>query len=272
MRITFLGTGAGPGSAERSSAGILVETPEGPLLLDCGPGVVSNFSYAGLSASDIRAVLISHLHFDHVSGPWPLFSLAAFFESALPDVIGPGGTVEVVSKLNDLLATQMAQMECEVRGSARVSEASTRQDFDVLGVCIRARTTQHVPGMRSFCYRLEAGGQSIVYSGDTSPQKEIFADLAGGVDVLVHEAYSVAELESCTDGAPPAEVAHRARVFPKVHTSAEDAAKIATAAGAKRLILTHIPGWNTVDAILDEAHPHFSGELTIAYDGLVIEI
>ena len=156
--------------------------------------------------------------------------------------------------------------------AGRVYEARTDGNFGLLDLRIRARTTQHEPGLHALCYRLESNERAIVYSGDTTPQYELFTDLAGGVDLLIHKAYSMEQLESSSDGAPPPRVVRRAQAFRQNHTSAADAAKIATAASAKRLVLTHIPGWNTADAIFNTAYPHFSGKLTVAHDGLVIEL
>jgi ribonuclease BN (tRNA processing enzyme) len=47
---------------------------------------------------------------------------------------------------------------------------------------------------------------------------------------------------------------------------------MAAAADVRQLVLTHIPAWDSVEAILDEARPHFSGSLQVAHDGLTVEI
>jgi ribonuclease BN (tRNA processing enzyme) len=76
--------------------------------------------------------VISHLHNDHLAGLWPLFSFAKVSSSELPDVVGPRGVVEVVSKLYDLLATHRMQTGREAPRAGRVSEAPTKGEIDMI--------------------------------------------------------------------------------------------------------------------------------------------
>jgi ribonuclease BN (tRNA processing enzyme) len=196
MRVTFLGTGAGQGSASRSSAGILLESDDAAVMLDCGPGAVTNLSFAGLAAGDIHAILVSHLHADHSAGLWPLFGFAATFAgrrrraTQLPDVIGPHGTIEVVSEAYELASTHARHSGNEPLGPGTASEAPLDGDFELFGFRVQARTTRHAEGLHALCYRVEHAGSVLAYSGDTTPQPQLMSTVAGGADLLIHEAYS----------------------------------------------------------------------------------
>jgi len=65
MRAIFLGTADGHTSARREHSGILIQTRETSLLLDCG-AAAARFMLAKKVESDVPEILwISHMHSDH---------------------------------------------------------------------------------------------------------------------------------------------------------------------------------------------------------------
>jgi ribonuclease Z len=96
-----------------------------------------------------------------------------------------------------------------------------------------------------------------VYAGDCEPDDNT-AEVAKGADLLIHEA--------TFDSSMKEEARER------LHSTAEGAARIAKAAGVKRLVLTHIsPRYSDASALLEEAKAVFEGT-EIAEDGLSIDI
>lgn len=61
---------------------------------------------------------------------------------------------------------------------------ATSTSFELDGVKISAMQVPHVPGMLSYAYKFEAGGQSVVVSGDLKYSDD-FITFAKGADVLV---------------------------------------------------------------------------------------
>jgi ribonuclease BN (tRNA processing enzyme) len=124
----------------------------------------------------------------------------------------------------------------------------------------------------SFGYRFDAPGRSIVISGDTAPSDNLVA-LARGADVLVHDAlYDAAAVERLVAG-----VANAATLRQSVlshHTTAEDAGRLAQAAGVKTLVLSHlIPAEDP--AVTDQmwiaaARTHFRGTVILGKDLLEV--
>lgn len=60
---------------DRAIASFLVETSEGPVLIESGPystfpKLVSKIKEVGFAPADIRHVLLSHIHFDHAGAAW----------------------------------------------------------------------------------------------------------------------------------------------------------------------------------------------------------
>ena len=91
----------------------------------------------------------------------------------------------------------------------------------------------------------------MVYSGDTDWSDSLI-DLARGADLIILEASN------------PFKVAG--------HLTPEEAGRLAEMAGVPRLVLTHIyPPGDAVD-LVEEAGRSFTGEITIAEDGLRLDI
>ena len=67
---------------DRAIASFLVETSEGPILIESGPHstfpqLVAQIKNAGYVPSDIQHVLLTHIHFDHAGAAWAFARLGA---------------------------------------------------------------------------------------------------------------------------------------------------------------------------------------------------
>jgi glyoxylase-like metal-dependent hydrolase (beta-lactamase superfamily II) len=67
---------------ERAIASFLIETTEGPVLVESGPystfpHLVDSIRSLGYSPEDIRHVLLTHIHFDHAGAAWAFAELGA---------------------------------------------------------------------------------------------------------------------------------------------------------------------------------------------------
>ncbi|MFP3165947.1 MAG: ribonuclease Z [Nitrososphaeria archaeon] len=77
MKIVFLGTSAAVPTKERNTASIYITTTNGAYLFDAGEGLQKQLQIARLNPIKIKAVFISHIHFDHVLGlPGLLMTMA----------------------------------------------------------------------------------------------------------------------------------------------------------------------------------------------------
>jgi ribonuclease BN (tRNA processing enzyme) len=107
----------------------------------------------------------------------------------------------------------------------------------------------------AYALRVEAGGRSLVYSGDTGPC-EALEDLAGGADLALFEASNLTG---------PAQA-------PNLHMTAAQAANHARAAKVGSLVLTHLVTWNDRRETFAEARDIFKGELALATPGMVVDL
>jgi ribonuclease BN (tRNA processing enzyme) len=133
---------------------------------------------------------------------------------------------------------------------------------------------QHPPVKPALGYRFDFPDKSIAFSGDTIASEAV-AQLANGVDVLVHEAMDFPAIEvfvrqqiaAGAAGTVEAAMAH----MRADHTSAEDAGRIAQEAGVKTLVLSHIGPPTVSDAAWQgAAGKYFTGEIIVGHDLAVI--
>lgn len=118
---------------------------------------------------------------------------------------------------------------------------------------LHAVSAQHP--CEAYSFRIEYGGRSLVYTGDTGPSAKLDS-LAAGADVVLSEA-------SWT---------HTADRPPDLHMSGTQAGQLAETAGAGRLLLTHVPPWTDAAAVLAEARAEFTGDVTPVRKGKIYDI
>ena len=66
MKLTLLGTGCPSIDHKRCGSSNLVSSKKTKILVDCGSGVTQRLHESGNSSAEIDALLLTHLHTDHV--------------------------------------------------------------------------------------------------------------------------------------------------------------------------------------------------------------
>lgn len=104
----------------------------------------------------------------------------------------------------------------------------------------------------ALCYamRLECDGKSVVYTADTG-WSEGLIDLASGADLLLCESSLYNRYHGWVEG----------------HLTAGEAGRLASRAGVRRLVLTHLPHSGEHVDLLKEAREEFSGPAELAAPG-----
>jgi ribonuclease BN (tRNA processing enzyme) len=274
-RLILLGTKGGPRvAAGRANPANVVLVNEQPYLVDCGYGVTRQLIAAGISPSQVRAILITHYHSDHVLELGPL--LHNMWVSGLRepiDVWGPPGLQQIV---DGFFASMRYDIDVRIKGDGRIDLRKLIRAheftapgvvFEVDGLTVSAARGHHHPVAHAYAYRFDASDRSIVLSGDTAPCPEI-VKLARGADVLLHEVMHVPSIGRLTERMPDAPRMREALLH--MHTPTNVVGKVAAEAGVKTLVLNHfVPGDDP--ALTDEvweADPSrdFVGRLVVGYD------
>src|SRR6185436_9804957 len=100
IEITLLGTGSPMVDAKRAGPATLVRAGDGLFLVDCGRGVLQRAAAIGVGAANLTALLLTHLHSDHIADLGDVLItrwVSSFDPNPVPlPIIGPPGTAEVV--------------------------------------------------------------------------------------------------------------------------------------------------------------------------------
>jgi ribonuclease BN (tRNA processing enzyme) len=248
VRLTVIGySGSFPGPDSPGSC-YLVEAEGFRLLLDLGNGSLGALQrFCPLDAVD--AVCLSHLHADHCLDLCS-YTVARLYApgGARPPipVYGPAGTAERMTRAYSL------EPGPEVRTAFNFETlAPGHHQIGPFGVT--ARRVNHP--VETYGLRLEHAGRSLVYSADTG-ESPALTELARGCDLLLCEASFLEE-----PGLPKG-----------VHLTGRQAGEHAARAGVDRVVLTHLVPWHDPARSLDEAAHAFSGPITLASTGLVLDI
>ena len=253
MEVTIVGCSGSVSGPDSAASCYLVQAPyEGrlySLVLDLGPGSFGQL-YRYLDPAQVDAIGLTHLHPDHcldLTG----FYVAATYSASAPwprvAVHGPAAT-----------ARRMANAY-EVPGARPERAAGIADRFDYRtwqpGQQIGPFTVTTVPAahpVEAYSLRVAGpAGETLVYTGDTGPNPAL-AGFSADADLLLAEA----AFPDAADNPPG------------LHLSGRDAARLATAARTRQLVLTHIPPWIDRLRTLEEARSHCAGPVRLAEAGL----
>jgi ribonuclease BN (tRNA processing enzyme) len=244
VSVTFVGSGDAFNAAGRCHSCYFVRGSSTSFLLDCGPTVLLGLRQAGLTANEVDAVFVSHLHGDHFAG-LPFLFLAWLYESPRDrpvTVVGPRGTEQRVRELyramyrdlsNRPMPFQVIFLEVDP-GEARTVDQVELLPFQV----------PHQQNDVSLGFRLVVDGKAITYSGDTGWTEELVIQ-SQGADLFICECcFYETRVDFHLD---------YPRIFENHHRF-----------GCRRLVLSHIGS---------EVHAHRSDlTLELAHDGLTVEL
>ncbi|MDE2746690.1 MAG: MBL fold metallo-hydrolase [Chloroflexota bacterium] len=274
MRITFCGSGAGGSvNPRRGAASIHLAHGDARILVDAGPGFMERMVDSGLDADAVSDVVLSHLHFDHAMGVVELFTRLIVRRGAPVTVFGPRDT-DTYMEAALAFARVNATSDFIRRWLDGVSVELTRpgDEREIGGMEVRSVEVPHAPYLECLARRFEAGGRSLVYTGDTTYAPEALVPLADGADVLVHEAYTESCLERMAEGLSEAGRQGLFRGVAGTHSTAESAGRIARDAGVGTLVLTHIMSLERDWELVEEARRAYDGTIVVATDGMSLEV
>jgi ribonuclease BN (tRNA processing enzyme) len=244
LRLVVLGCSGGYPGPNRACSAYLVETARSRMWLDAGSGTLSRL-FAHCSLADIDAVWLTHLHPDHWTD-LPLAIHALAIGETPPQeaiaVYGPKGWASAVGV--DL---------CWKRsGDERLYDERTLHDglvATVHDVTVRTAAVEH--GIEAYGLRIEVEGRSLAYSGDSAPCEALLR-IAKNVDLFL-----------CAAGTMTSST---------IHPNPRQAGELATAAGARHLVLTHLPPGSDGAKALALAASAYAGPLSLAVEGAQFEL
>jgi ribonuclease Z len=254
-QLIVLGSGD-PLCDERVQSSLAVPLEGGETLLidtTSGTALLRQLRQANLSLSSIRHVFISHRHFDHAGGLAPLLTTLTSMPEARITVYAAHDTLHA---LRAVLALTIPGVEDWLGSRLRWRDLTVGREVETGSAVLTPFAVDH--GLECLGVRLALCGANAVFSADTRPCPAL-VEYASGADLLIHEAYG------------PVTTAEQAHGFG--HSTAADAGLAARAAGAGRLLLTHLRASRFADpvALGAEAAETFGQRVELAADLGVVQ-
>ena len=298
MKIVILGTSAAVPTKSRNTSSVYVQTTNGAYLFDAGEGVQKQMQIAGLNPIKLKAVFISHEHFDHILGlPGLLMTMALLNRKDPLTIVG-------TKKLFQFLQFLNKKMHMDLTYDVDFVEAHQGTVFKEKEIEVRAFPTLH--STESYAYRLfeyklkrkfhpekalELGvprgplwnklqlGETVVVNGklitpdmvSDSPPKPKSVSISGDTayfeeiidfykesDVLIHESTFAKDLEQ--------------KASEMFHSTSVQAASIALKSSVKVLILYHFSERYVDERLLEEEAKQIFPNVYAAKDLMCIKI
>lgn len=275
MELTIIGNRAGMPADGAASSGYLVRTERAAILMDCGPGIAVMLTKY-IHASQLDAVVISHMHLDHCYDVLPIGKQAMlpYGKTWLVDTDGKGefhgdetgrrikllvprGAAATFDRLAELFpVTAIPHLNRTFELAYEVIEYERGGSYEVADCTVS--TVPMVHSSPDCGIRIDGPTGSLGFTGDTA-YNENLVTLAKDADLFLAEA-SLQKPDRTNHG----------------HLSGTEAGQVAARAGARELVLTHFtapqPEWKQArraDAAAEFTGPVHAGEPGMTFSTLV---
>jgi ribonuclease BN (tRNA processing enzyme) len=222
ITVTVLGSGDAFFSGGRGSSCYLVEDGRGAFTVDLGPSGPLALTRLGIAPGQLDALLLTHLHADHVGGvPFILHTDDRKGRTRPLRLMGPPGTGSHVASLHAACYPRAAREGKGFIFPLDVSELAPDTAGDLAGRIVRALPANHQsPPNVALMLRVETAGRVLAFTGDTG-DCDALRPLAQGADLLVCE---------CTLAEPGK----------TKHLSVAQLRTILPTLGVRRILLSHL--------------------------------
>ncbi|HLZ68859.1 MAG TPA: MBL fold metallo-hydrolase [Dehalococcoidia bacterium] len=218
VALTFLGTGNFNAQGRYWNSFLIGRR----VLVEPSPIALANLFRAGVDATEIDVIFLSHFHADHSFG-WPFLLLNQAGRRRSPLwVVGPPGLQAFLEEMTHAgRLDHLVAMSFQRGGGFPLHYVEADEREQAAGdIRFRAVRVEHDPALDCFGYLIQQGSRSIGYSGDT-----ILCDglrrIAAGADALVLEC-------------------NQAHGQPRVHMSLERVRALRDEFPALPFVLTHM--------------------------------
>lgn len=249
-KVIILGSSNAVPSKDHENTHMVIVGKKRTILIDCVSNPVVRLEQAGVHFDQLTDIVITHFHPDHVSGiPLLLMDMWLMGRTKPINIYGLHYTLDRLEDLMGFYGWAEWPHFFPV-GFFRLPESEMAFVLDCDEFKIQASPVHHMIPTIGLRVESKSSAKVLAYSCDTEPCEQTVR-LAGGADILIHEA------GGATFG----------------HSSAEQAGEVATKAEVGRLYLIHYPtGRFAKGNLVADAAKTYKGDVIIATDFMTIEI
>lgn len=245
MKITVLGNCGPYPRAGGACSGYLLEDEKFKILIDCGNGVMSRLLEKIGSLNDIDAIILSHLHSDHMSDIMVMrYALGINQEKGLIHKSIPLYAPNDPQDTYEKLQFKKAFILNELNQSSSLTFGDMKITFELMSHPVR-----------TYAMIVQKNGKKFVYTSDTR-YCDGLQSISMNADLLLCEC----------------NLLQKDMTQEVYHLSAKQVGELGTSAGVKKLLLTHIWPEYDLNEVLEETKTHFLGDVEIASEFKTYEI
>ena len=249
LKVVVCGSRSPLPSPGRAESCVLVEAGDDIYIFDLGNGSVNNLTQYQVPWPNVKAVLITHMHSDHMAD-LPDAHLQSWIQGRTSPlkVYGPEG-INLVTKGFELAYSADYQYRNEHHGDDMLPMSIAGFDAiqiinnqfipnDTPGLEILPFVVDHYPVNSAFGFKISYKDRTVVISGDTIHDGSV-QKYSQDVDLLVHSAISIDIVERMRGIAPIPQMDKILFDIQDYHTSIEEAGEIARDANVEHLLIYH---------------------------------
>jgi len=241
MQLILLGTGCPKVDHIRFGPSNLVSTKKTNILVDCGSGVTQRLEEAKVSTANIDALILTHLHSDHVVDFYQLIiSSWHSYRTKSWKIFGPKGTKKFFTNIMKAWKDERnLRIKYESRSSINafkldITEFKDYGKIKIKDIILEYFMVDHLPVKYAYGFNFYNRKKKLTISGDTRPCENLIK-YAQKTDVLLHEVFIVDEIQT-TNKMRSSKTLHNVKAY---HTTSTMVGKVASLIRCKKLILTH---------------------------------
>jgi len=277
--VITVGTGTPKFSETHADASTVIQYNGEYYLVDCGDGSNRNLEMSNFDFKNLRAMLFTHHHMDHTTDFFDIYTKSFLANDDEIDIIGPPRTEKFVEFYNDVYLDDLLYRKSNLEevdesykdvilNYANTSEVVDKGNFNIDGLNIEAAKMTHT--MYDLAYKFEADNHSIVVTGDTTYDENLF-EFAKDADILVIDGALYKEKENSNKITrkyitPFYEYGGNFEVSP--HLTFDEMVETAVKCNVSTLVITHYGDaeQDRIDKSISKIKEKFDGEVIYAED------